>query len=111
MQPADVQVLLREYVGAMNELARTPRFYNTLTANCTTLVYGMVRVIHPGLPLDVRILLSGHLPDYVYDLGASDTSMPLDQLRERAKIRDKAAQADGAEDFSVRIRDGLPVPH
>lgn len=111
MTPADARVLLREYVAEANKLAREPRFYNTLTANCTTLVFAMVRVIHPGLPLDPRILLSGYLPDYAYDLGATDTSRPFAELRELAKIHDRALRADADPDFSVRIRDGMPVPH
>jgi hypothetical protein len=108
--PADARVLLGEYVAEANQLAQAPRFYNTLTANCTTLVFGMVRVIRPGLKLDARVLLSGYLPDYVYDLGAVDTSMPLAELRERARIHGRAIRADADPDFSARIRDGIPVP-
>src|SRR5690242_1349180 len=108
--PKNAQVLLREYVDEANELARTPRFYNTLTANCTNLVFGMVRVIHPGVPMDVRVLLSGYLPNYAYDLGATDTSVSFERLRETAKIHDKAVQADADPLFSARIREGIPVP-
>ncbi|MCW3477170.1 Lnb N-terminal periplasmic domain-containing protein [Limobrevibacterium gyesilva] len=110
MTPANARVLLAEYVREANDLARRPRFYNTLTTNCTTLVFAMVRAIHPGLPLDARVLLSGYLPDYAYDLGATDTSMPFAQLRAVSRIRDKAARADAAPDFSARIREGIPVP-
>src|SRR4051812_26048080 len=39
MTPANAGVLLREYVEEANDLAREPRFYNTLTANCTNLVF------------------------------------------------------------------------
>jgi hypothetical protein len=111
LMPADAQKLLRLYVAKMNDVARTPRFYNTLTGNCTTLVYDMADVIHPGLPLDARILLSGYLPDYVYDLGAIDTSLPMAALRQASKIHDKALRADADPDFSTKIRDGLPLPH
>jgi hypothetical protein len=111
MKPADAQKLLREYVADINDLARTPRWYNTLTGNCTTLVFGMIRVVHPGLHLDYRVLLSGYLPNYAYDLGATDTSMPFEKLREQSRIHDKAARADTDPDFSARIREGLPVPH
>ena len=110
MTPANAQLLLREYVQEINELAREPRFYNTLTANCTNLVFDMVRVIHPGLPLDIRVLLSGYLPDYAYDLGATDTSLSFERLRELAKIHEKAMQADADPLFSARIREGIPVP-
>ena len=86
-----------------NDLARTPRFYNTLTANCTNLVFGMVRVIHPGLPMDARVLFSGYLPNYAYDLGATDTSISFEKLRGLAKIHDKAAQADADPNFSAKF--------
>src|SRR3954453_5534486 len=90
MTPEDRRRLLREYVEEVNDLARTPRFYNTLTANCTTLVFDIVKVIHPGLKMDPRVILSGYLPDYAYDLGALDTSISFDTLRELSKIHDKA---------------------
>ena len=111
MSPADGQALLRAYLKDFNDLVRTPRWYNTLTGNCTTLAFDMARVIHPGLPLDYRVLLSGHLPDLAYDLGATDTSMPFEELRERARIRDRSLRADGDPDFSAKIREGLPLPH
>ena len=110
MTPANARVLLREYVDEINDLAGTPRFYNTLTANCTNLVFDMVRVIHPGLPIDARVIFSGYLPNYAYDLGAADTSVSFEELRGLSKIRDKAAQADADANFSARIREGIPVP-
>jgi Domain of unknown function (DUF4105) len=110
MTPANAQILLREYVAAANDLARIPRFYNTLTSNCTLLVFDMVRVIHPGLPLDARVLFSGYLPNYAYDAGATDTSVSFDRLRDLSKIHDKAIQADADPNFSARIRDGIPGP-
>jgi hypothetical protein len=82
-----------------------------LTTNCTNLVFDMVRVIHPGIPMDARVLFSGYLPNYAYDRGATDTSMSFERLRELSKIHDKAAQADADPNFSARIRDGVPVPH
>jgi hypothetical protein len=111
MPPMYAQALLREYVAEANDVAHAPRWYNTLTGNCTTLVFGMIRVIRPGLQLDYRILLSGYLPDYAYDMGATDTSIPFETLRGLARIHDKAAQADADPNFSTKIREGLPIPH
>jgi hypothetical protein len=110
MTPANARVLLREYLEAANDLAQTPRFYNTLTSNCTNLVFDMVRVIHPGVPMDARVVLSGYLPNYAYDLGATDTSVSFEKLRDLSKIHDKAALADADPNFSARIRDGVPSP-
>lgn len=111
MKPSDAQRLLREYLDEANELARTPRFYNTLTSNCTTLVFEMLRVIHPGLPLDARVILAGYLPNYAFAVGATDTSMPFEKLRELSRIHDKALSADADLNFSARIREGIPVPY
>jgi hypothetical protein len=105
----DARLLLGEYVKEVNSLARVPRFYNTLTANCTTLVFELVKVIHPGLPMDPRVIMAGHLPDYAYELGAIDTSIPFEKLRELSKIHDKALLADADPNFSAKIREGIPA--
>jgi hypothetical protein len=48
MPPMYAKGLLREYVAEANDVARSPRWYNTLTGNCTTLAFGMIRLIRPG---------------------------------------------------------------
>lgn len=108
MPPSKARALLLEYVAGANDLARKPRFYNSLTANCTTQIFHMVRAIQPGLPLDYRVLLSGYLPDYIYDRGGLDTSVPFETLRDRSHIQGKANSAD--PDFSRKIRAGVPEP-
>jgi hypothetical protein len=108
--PRDAQRLLLVYLGEANDLAREPRFYNTLTSNCTTLVFDIARVIHPGLPMDVRVILAGYFPNYAYDVGATDTSIPFEKLRELSHIDAKAALADADPAFSARIREGVPRP-
>jgi hypothetical protein len=39
-----------------------------------------------------------------------DTSVPFPELTQRSLVNSKAEAADKAEDFSVRIRDGVPLP-
>jgi hypothetical protein len=56
------------------------------------------------------VLLSGYFPEYAYELGSLDTSMPFTELKARSLINDQAHAADQAPDFSARIRDGLPRP-
>ncbi len=106
---ADIRALLLAYVQQMNELARTPRFYNTITVNCTTLVYHMMQRIVGRLPLDYRVLLSGYLPGYVYDVGGLDSRYPLAELRRLGRITERARQADARADFSAAIRAGIPA--
>ncbi|CDM25927.1 putative membrane protein [Castellaniella defragrans 65Phen] len=104
-----MRALFRSYVARANRLADEPRFYHTLTANCTTLVYDMVRPLVPGLPLDIRLILSGYLPEYLYRHGGLDTSQPLEVLRARADITRRAARPGTAAEFSRRIRAPEPA--
>jgi hypothetical protein len=110
VNPDNARRLLRLYLEEANSLARTPRFYNTLTSNCTTLVFDMVKIIHPGLPLDARIILSGYLPNYAYDMDATNTHISFERLRELSRIHDNALRADADPNFSAKIREGVPPP-
>jgi hypothetical protein len=49
-------------------------------------------------------LLSGYLPEYIYESGGLNTKMPFEQLRQQAHINAIAQSADKATDFSQRIR-------
>jgi len=79
-----------------------------LTSNCTTLVFDMVQIIHSGLPFDARIILSGYLPNYAYEVGATNTQMPFEQLRNLSMITQKSLQADVDAEYSMKIREGVP---
>ncbi len=109
-RPENARRLFLEYVDKINQLKERPEFYNTLTTNCTTDVWSLVRALTGQLPLDWRVLLSGYFPEYAYELGSLDTSMPFAQLKAQSLINDKAHAADGAPDFSTQIRAGLPRP-
>jgi hypothetical protein len=108
--PEAARRLFLEYVEKINRLRDSPEFYNTLTTNCTTDVWLLVRALTGRLPIDWRVLLSGYFPEYAYDLGSLDTSLPFAELKARSLINDKAHAADQAPDFSRRIREGLPQP-
>ncbi len=102
--------LLVAYAEALNRLAAQPKFYNTLRDNCTTLAFGYAAGIWPELAFDWRVLLPGYGPDYAYEIKAVDTSIPLAELKERARIGPAAQAADSDPDFSARIREGVPRP-
>jgi hypothetical protein len=106
-QPA-IRLLFLGYVGEANSLIDSPRFYNTVTVNCTTLVYQMMTRIVGRLPLDYRLLFSGHLPEYVYRVGGLDRRYSLAELRERGRITERAKKSDRSESFSADIRRGIP---
>ena len=107
--PADMtRSLFLAYIDQANRLVHEPRFYNTITVNCTTLVYHMMRRIAGGLPISFRLLFSGYLPEYLYRVGGLDMRYPLAKLREMGRITDRARAADRSPHFSAEIRDGVP---
>jgi hypothetical protein len=97
-----------EYMRDINELRERPRFYNTLTTNCTTMILAHTTVNPGHLPFSWKVLLSGYTPEYAYDMGRLDRRLPFEELKRRAHINAAAQAADQAPDFSRRIRAGLP---
>jgi len=100
--------LFLEYMHKINALRERPEFYNTLTTNCTTTIWLNTRVNPRHVPLSWKILLSGYVPEYLYEMGRLDTSLPFDELKQRSRINARARAADKGSDFSQRIRQGLP---
>jgi hypothetical protein len=99
-----------EYLTSINELRDRPVFYNTLTTNCTTSILLHTRVNPESPPFSWKILLSGYVPDYLYELGRLDTTMPFAELEKVSRVNERAHAADQDPAFSQRIREGLPVP-
>jgi hypothetical protein len=108
--PAAARSLLLEYLSDANALSAMPKFYNSITTNCTTTIVKMMRAVGDVVPLDWRLVVNGYLPDYAYDRGALDTRLPLSELRARAHIDQRAAGAGLSQDFSRLIRVGVPSP-
>lgn len=100
--------LFLAYVDAANRLRATPRFYHTLTANCITIVFQMARRIVPGLPMDYRQLLSGYLPEYLYELDALRGAGSAGEYRRRGRYTDRARATADPADYSRNIRRGVP---
>lgn len=107
---AEAKELFLYLLSEANDLAAKPRFYNTATTNCTTVPFHLARRLDPGLPLDWRVLVSGYLPDYLYDIGALSHQVPLGELRKLGSIDARAKAAGDSPDFSTLIRVGVPGP-
>jgi hypothetical protein len=99
-----------DYVKTINDLKEQPEWYNTGTTNCTTVVLVHTRVNPGAPPLSWKVLLSGYVPEYGYELGFIDRSLPFPELRRISRVNERARAADDAPDFSQRIRVGLPRP-
>jgi hypothetical protein len=87
--PKEREALFMGYVDRANKLAVQPVWYHTITANCTTVVFDLVRDFRKGLKLDKRIVLSGLLPDLLAERGVIDRTQPYGDYRAVAAITAK----------------------
>jgi hypothetical protein len=71
--------LFLEYLRKINELHEKPAFYNTLLDNCTTAIWFNTRVNPGHLPFSWKILLSGYVPEYLYESKALVTRLPFEE--------------------------------
>jgi len=99
-----------DYIKSINELSERPSYYNTLTTNCTTTILMHTRMNPESPPLSWKVLLSGYVPDYLYELGRLDTTKPFAELEKMSRVNDRAHAAGKDAAFSQRIREGLPRP-
>ena len=107
--PDDARRLLLVYLARINELADRPEFYHLLSNSCTINIIRYANAAGRVGRLDIRHVLNGLIDSYLYASGRIDTSLPLDELRRRSLINEAAHAADGAPDFSERIRASLPT--
>jgi hypothetical protein len=105
----DARRLLLVYLDRINELADRPEWYHLLSNSCTINIIRYANAAGREGRFDIRHLLNGLIDGYLYRSGRVDTTLPFDELRRRSLINEAAQAADGAPDFSQRIRATLPT--
>ncbi|WP_370134783.1 MULTISPECIES: DUF4105 domain-containing protein [unclassified Bradyrhizobium] len=105
----DARRLLMIYLTRINELADQPEFYHLLTNSCTINIVRYANAAGRRGRFDIRHLFNGLIDSYLYHSGRIETTLPFDQLRRASLINEAAQAADGAADFSQRIRLALPT--
>ena len=99
--------LLLQYLREMNALARRPRYYNTLFANCTTEVARILRASGRRLPWAWSLVASGLVPRYFHRRGLIDDARPFEAMAAEADIGERARTEEPGDDgsgYSARIR-------
>jgi hypothetical protein len=110
--PDNIRRLLLVYLERINELADRPEFYHLFSNSCTINIVRYANAAGRAGRLDLRHILNGLIDRYLYLSGRIDTTLPFSELRRRSLINEAALAADGAPDFSQRIRASLPtIPH
>ncbi|MFN2375687.1 MAG: DUF4105 domain-containing protein [Candidatus Binatia bacterium] len=106
--PENARRILADYIESINDLVEMPVWYNALTQNCTTSIWQHAHNLNRDFSWDWRILVNGSLDALLYLRGSIDTSMPIEELRRRSDITAVAREAGDGENFSTKIRRGLP---
>jgi len=104
----DLRAMFLNYMDEARALEHRPQFYNTLTTNCTTIVYDLARRVSPGLPLDYRLILSGYLAEYAHDIGLLTPNNEFKTLQQQGYINPRAIASGQDANFSDLIRQGVP---
>jgi Domain of unknown function (DUF4105) len=105
----DARRLLLVYLERINQLADHPEWYHLLSNSCTINIVRYANAAGREGRFDIRHLLNGLIDSYLYHSGRVDTTLPFEELRSRSLINEAAQAADGAPDFSQRIRAVLPT--
>jgi hypothetical protein len=97
----ELRVAFLDYIGAINDIYETPRWYNGLCANCTTAFY---RLPNSRIRFDWRVLANGELDKAFYEDGRLDRTLPFPELRRTAYLNDIANSApeDGFGEYIRR---------
>ena len=101
----DAQKLFLNYIEKINALKEHPKFYNTLTTNCTTNIWLNVPSEIARLPISWKILVSGYVPEYLYENNRlRSEGLSFQALKERVHVNQRALDVGIVEDFSYQIR-------
>jgi hypothetical protein len=103
--PDAARMLLVDVLGRVNQIAREPEFYDTLTNNCTSNIVQHVNRIRPNrVGPDIRMLLPGYSDQIAYDQGLIERRGTFLETRQQAYVNPHAERFAGREDFSQMIR-------
>jgi hypothetical protein len=108
-EPELMRKVFLDYLRQVNRIHDRAQWYNALTSNCTTNIRGHTAPYTRNTRFDWRIIVNGFVDEMMYERRTVDTSLPFAELKKRSHINARAQAADDDPDFSLRIREGLPV--
>jgi hypothetical protein len=99
-------IVITTNAAQMNKINYKPE---TLSNSCTINIIRYANAAGREGRFNIRHLFNGLIDSYLYHSGRVDTTLPFLELRQRSLINEAAQAADGAPDFSERIRASLPT--
>lgn len=87
-----------------------PKFYNTLTSNCTNNLADFANNVKKGtIPFHYARFLTGYAGDLLYDLDYIPHDKPYEEIKKEYHINDLVEQYYQDSNFSEKLRAGLPI--
>ena len=102
--------LIEAYVEAANDVATKPHWFHSVFTNCSRSVIKLARHAGIKLPLDWRIIVNGYFPDYLYEKGAMNTDLSIEDLYRVGDIAERAAAVGLTDGYPEAIRVDVPTP-
>lgn len=106
--PEVIRKAFLDYLKEINALSQHAKWYNALTANCTTTIRGHTQPYAQRRWPSWKLIVNGYVDELAYENGAIDHGLPFAELKARSHINERAKTADKDPAFSKRIREGLP---
>ena len=104
------RALFLDLAEATRQLKTQPRFYNSLTSNCTNELARVANQAQPGaVPPNIALILPGYSDELLYNLGYIPHDAPLEAIRQRYAITDTVVATIDQPDFSRQLRLRLGV--
>ncbi|WP_425409924.1 DUF4105 domain-containing protein [Hyphococcus sp.] len=96
--PEQTRIVFNHFVDRTNQLRNQPRFYNTLTSNCTNELAKAVNSAFPGaLPWHYSHVLTGYAAEHLYARDLIDGAQSFSALKADAAIGDLVRAHSGAD--------------
>lgn len=107
--PEVARALFDVYLKRINSLADRPEWYHLLKDSCTINIIRYSRKVGgQHARFELKHFLNGLIDAYLYRIQLLDTRLLFAELRRRSHINEVARATGNVEDFSFRIRRGLP---
>jgi hypothetical protein len=104
------QRLFMQLAKTTQQLETQPRFYNSLTSNCTNELAKNANALKPGtIPHNLVWILPGYAPKELYDLNFIPNDKSFEEIKEKYYISDLVRKYYKDKNFSEKLRQALLI--
>jgi hypothetical protein len=102
---SSAQKLLLQLAQSSQDLFTTPRFYNSISSNCTNELAKAANRVKPGsIPFSMALYFPGFSIKELYKLGYLPKEIPVENLQKKYNISQTVEKIAHDPDFSKKLR-------